>query len=74
MKFMNPGTGEVFENIRDAIGDFCVGRKMWCCDCPLYAENTEINTHMCSLSFSESSQEEVAKYMGYEVIGGVTDD
>ena len=59
MKFRDPKTGDMFENITDAISNFCRGR---CGLCSLDCRNINYSTREMEVSV------EAARLMGHEVI------
>ncbi len=63
MKFRNPKTGEVFDNIEDVRCEFCDEE---CNGCPLSKSYRDWNT-MCT-DFCIIEPEKAARMMGYEVI------
>lgn len=68
MKYRDPKTGEVFEDIIDAINNFrpdC--RDDDCESCP-FGDEKEVNLPLCSYTWLESHPAEAARLMGYEVI------
>ena len=75
MKFRNPKTGEVFEDIGTARESICVGRE--CNNCLLNQFNQgELYGNTCA-HFTKEYPAEAARLMGYEVVvdhvGDVTD-
>ena len=67
MKFRNPETGEVFEDISDALED---AYQCWDCpgigSCPIGRKAMNYNTDCCSVV--EKNAERAASLMGYEVV------
>lgn len=61
MKISNPKTNEVFNNLDDAITNFCGSRDCGF-DCPLYAGR------MCELTVAKNNAQKVVELMGYEVV------
>lgn len=65
MKFRNPDTGEVFENICEYVWEnVCDPKKYDCAGCPLDVRNPSI---ACG-SFVKKYPHEAARLMGYEVV------
>ena len=67
MKFRDPNTGKVFENIMDALDNFKPG---YCYDddcksCPFYSKD---GRKLCSYGWLDANTVEAARLMGYEVI------
>lgn len=63
MKYRDPRTGTVYENINDAVQAFCKDRT--CCDeCPF---NDPSDVQLC-LKWSETHPDEAAQMMGLEVL------
>lgn len=66
MKFRNPKTGEVFEDIRTVRERVCSGHE--CDNCPLNQFNQgELYGHTC-VYFVKEYPAEAARLMGYEVV------
>lgn len=67
MKFRNPETGEVFEDISDALE---AAYQCWHCtgigSCPIGRKAMNYNTDCCSVV--EKNAERAARLMGYEVV------
>lgn len=71
MKFRNPETGEVFEDISDALED---AYQCWDCpgigSCPIGRKAMNYNMDCCSVV--EKHAEKAARLMGYEVVEDAT--
>ena len=66
MKFRNPETGEVFEDMTAARFAFCRMRRMQCKPCPISCFQNEDETR-CDI-FCCDHPHEAARLMGYEVV------
>ena len=64
MKFRNPETGEVFDNIQAAAHPFCARHSCFYNNCPL---NGAIKDEICE-RWIENHPHEAARLMGYEVV------
>ena len=65
MKFRNPETGEVFEDIREYVWEnVCDPKEYDCVGCPLDVRNPSI---ACG-SFVKEYPQEAARLIGYEVV------
>lgn len=69
MKFRNPETGEVFEDMTAARFAFC---KMKCKPCPISCFQNEDETR-CAI-FCCDNPHEAARLMGYEVVEDTSTD
>lgn len=67
MKFRNPKTGEVYQNIKVALNSFPCPQKISCEDCSL-------NDNKCSEKWVNEHPIEAARLMGYEVVPEPGDD
>lgn len=66
MKFRNPKTGEVFEDIDTAIWNKCRRRDPCDTNCPLF----KLRKHIACRDYVISHPAEAARLMGLEVVGG----
>lgn len=67
MKFRDPKTGEVFEDVFDARERFCAGKACHTCVMPnVCRENLPLDSSNCA-DFTEKHPAEAARLMGYEV-------
>lgn len=69
MKFRNPETGKVYDDIYAAKGPFCVKNRCGTCAIPNLFRDEELpcGVYTCA-DFLENYPQEAARLMGYEVV------
>lgn len=64
MKFRNPDTGEVFNNLQQASDAFCSTYDSYCQGCPI----DKVNGGCACWDWIQEHPYEAARLMGYEVV------
>lgn len=64
MKFRNPETGEVFNNLQQAADVFCLNYDSYCQGCPI----DKVNGGCACWDWIQEHPYEAARLMGYEVV------